>query len=53
MLTRVAFPLLAVSLLPAMATAADAAAPDLDGSLLQLLFGFLLVLALLFATLWL
>ena len=38
-------------LLPALAAAADAV-PDAGSSLLQLVFGFLLILALLFATLW-
>ncbi len=49
--TRIPFPVLtALLLLPAAAIAADTAAPA--SSLLQLVFGFLLILVLLFATLW-
>ncbi len=40
-------------LFPVLAHAAESAAPDLGGSLLQLVLGFGVVLALLFATLWL
>lgn len=45
--------LLAVLLQPFVAAAADAPSSDFGGSVLQLFFGLLLVLALLFATLWL
>jgi flagellar protein FliO/FliZ len=38
---------------PVLAIAEDTAAPDLGGSLLQLVLGFGVILALLFATLWL
>lgn len=44
---------IAILLLPAWAVAAESVAPDVGSSLLQLVLGFLLVLGLLFATLWL
>ena len=40
-------------LLPGLAAAAGSTAPDIGSNLLQLVFGFMLILALLFATLWL
>ena len=51
--TRTSLSLLAASLLPGVAAASDASSPDLGGSLLQLVSGLLLVIALLFASLWL
>lgn len=50
---RVFFLLMSTLLLPLVAVAADATSNDYGGSLLQLFFGLLLVLTLLFATLWL
>ena len=53
MQTRTSFYLsMAFLLLPVAATAADAAPSDLGGGLLQLVLGFMLILALLFATRW-
>lgn len=44
---------LTVLLLPALAAAAESNAPDIGSNLLQLLFGFVFIIGLLFATLWL
>ncbi len=47
------FPILTVVFLPELARAQASPAPDIGGSLFQLLFGLGVVLALLFASLWL
>lgn len=53
MRTRFLLTIIALLFLPSLAAAANSAATDIGSNLLQLVFGFALILALLFASLWL